>query len=76
MAALVPQLAVLLAEVLFLLQQGGVAPRQFFLIDLQHRQLAQCFAQLSPVFLWVLLKGVQQFLMDEMKILTTQWKVV
>lgn len=64
-AALVPQLAVFLAEVLFLLQQGDVAPCQFFLINLQHRRLAQCFAQLPPDVLRVLLKGVQQVLMGE-----------
>lgn len=64
-AALVPQLVVLLAEVLFLLQQGDVAPRQFLLINLQHCQLAQCFTQLSPDFIWVLLKGVKQLLMGE-----------
>lgn len=66
MAALVLQFVVLLAEVLFLLQQGDVAPRQFLFINPQHRQRAQSFAQVSSDFIWVLLKGVEQLLMGEM----------
>lgn len=63
--ALLPQFAVLLVEVLLLLQQGHVASCQFFLINLKHRQFAQCFTQLSLDFVWVLLKGVKQLLKDE-----------
>lgn len=63
-AAVVPQLAVLPAEVLFLLQQGDVATRQFRLVDLQHRRPAQRFAQRSPDFLRALLEAVQQLLVD------------
>lgn len=61
-AALVLQLVVLLAEVLLLLQQGGVASCQFLLVDLQHRELPQRFTELSPDFLRVLVKSAQELL--------------
>jgi len=65
-AAFVLQLAVFLAEVFLLLQEGGVAPCQFLLINLQDCELAKCFAQLSSDFLWVFLKSVQQVLIGKM----------
>lgn len=61
-AALVPQLAVFLAEELLPFQQSGVAARQFLLVDPQHGQLAERLAQLPPDFLGVSVKCVQQLL--------------
>lgn len=62
LTALFLQSVVLLAEVLLLLQQRDVAPRQLLLVDPQHRQLAQSLAQPSSDFIGVLLKGVEQLL--------------
>lgn len=67
LTALFLQFVVLLAEVLLLLQQRDVAPRQLLLIDPQHRQLAQSLAQSSSDFIGVLLEGVEQLLMGEMR---------
>lgn len=65
LAALLPQPVVLPAQVLLLLQQRHVAPRQLLLVDPEHRQLAQHLAQLPLGLVGAPLKGVEELLMAE-----------
>lgn len=62
LGTLIFQSVIFSLEKLDFLQQGGVSQTQLLLIDFQHRQFAQRFAQVISDFVWILLKSVQQLL--------------
>ena len=59
-----PEFGVLLAEVVLLLQQGGVAAGQTRLVHPQHCQLPGCLGRVPANLLRVLLQGVQPMLVN------------